>query len=507
MSKSQNQPANSRRQAAVFLDRDGTIIEDRGHLADPADIVFFPETFEALSALQKHFRLFIVTNQSGVAKGLLSMDAVQRVNRHVLTVLRDRGIEITDIYICPHQRQDNCMCIKPNPFFPEKAASEHGIDLRRSFSIGDHPCDAQLALQCGGQGLYLLTGHGSKHLDEVPLDVPVLPNIRAAAEWILSGCHAAQATDKTRNISRAADIIRRGGLAAFPTETVYGLGADALNVQAVARIYEVKKRPTFDPLIIHIAACTQLKELVTQLPQEAQRLIDAFWPGPLTIVLPKSEIVPDLVTAGLPTAAIRMPAHPDAREMIEKAGCPVAAPSANLFGSVSPTCAEHVRQQLGQSVDFILDGGLCRVGIESTIVTFAEPRPVLLRPGGITLEQIEAVIGPVTIADRSDHRPLSPGRLERHYAPRTPLRIVESLNQICPGMRVGLLSLGPTEHVGCAAVEVLSLTGSLSEAAANLFAAMRRLDEANLDLIVTTGAPNHGLGRAINDRLYRAGQK
>ncbi len=308
-------------------------------------------------------------------------------------------------------------------------------------------------------------------------------------------------------IRQAAGVIRRGGLVAFPTETVYGLGAHALDTQAVARIYEVKQRPHFDPLIVHIAEYQQVGDLVTEFPQASQRLIDVFWPGPLTVILPKSQSVPDLVTAGMPTVAIRMPSHPVAQDLIKEANCPFAAPSANLFGTISPTCAAHVRRQLGRSIDFILDGGPCSVGIESTIVSFVGPHPVVLRMGGIAVEQIEAVIGRVEVASPSDHRPLSPGRLVRHYAPRTPLRLADKISCLPQGMRVGLLSLGPTEMEGFAAVEILSQPGNLAEAAANLFAAMQRLDEAGLDLIIAIEVPNQGLGRAINDRLYRAAQK
>ncbi len=503
----QQSDKNSRCRAAVFLDRDGTLIEDRGHLADPSEVVFFPDTFAALASLQKRFRLFMVTNQSGVAKGELDMDAVQRVNHYITAVLHDKGIRITDTYVCPHRREDNCACIKPNGFFLEKAAADHGIDLERSFSVGDHPCDVQLAARAGGEGIYLLTGHGQKHRHELAPGVTVLPDIKSAAAWILAREQTRTMPSPTQAVRQAAGIIRRGGLVAFPTETVYGLGANALDVNAVARIYEVKQRPHFDPLIVHIADYQHAEELVTEFPPEARQLTDTFWPGPVTVILPKSNAVPDLVTAGLPTVAIRMPSHPTALGLIQEARRPIAAPSANLFGTISPTCAEHVRRQLGRAVDFILDGGPCSVGIESTIVSFGGPRPVVLRPGGIAVEQIEAVLGDVEVASPADHRPLSPGRLQRHYAPRTPLRLVDAVTDPPRGMRVGLLSFGPAQTDGFAAVEILSRTASLTEAAANLFAAMRRLDEAGLDLMIAAEVPDHGVGRAINDRLCRAAQK
>ncbi|MBM4103144.1 MAG: threonylcarbamoyl-AMP synthase [Planctomycetes bacterium] len=493
------------KKAAVFLDRDGTIIEDQGHLQDPSEVVFFPETFEALQKLQKDYRLFIVTNQSGIAKGIISPDDVEKVNNHIMASLRERGIDIADIYVCPHKREDGCECIKPNPFFLKKAAAIHNIDLNRSFAIGDHPCDVELARGVGGQGVYILTGHGKRHKKELSHKVTVLPNIKAAADWIICKANTNLLHKAPSKIKQAVKLIREGGIVAFPTETVYGLGADALNQKAVARIFEIKKRPSFDPLIVHVATLQQMKQLVEDFPAKARQLTEQCWPGPLTIVLPKSEIVPDIVTAGLSTVAIRMPSHPMALELIRQADTPIAAPSANLFGSVSPTCAEHVREQLGKNVKFILDGGRCSVGVESTIISFAIDPPVVLRPGGITVEQIESVIGPLDIADLMDSRPLSPGRLPRHYAPGTPV-VLHSKVRVSPeNKRIGLLSLQPPrERKGFAAIETLSETGDLVEAATNLFAAMRRLDALGLDMIFAVTVPNKGVGRAINDRLCRA---
>ncbi len=507
MDKSQLKPMSKHFRRAIFLDRDGTLIEDRGHLAKPEEVVFFPDTFEALRALQKRFRLFIVTNQSGVAEGRITIDEVNRVNQHITDILRKNKIEIDDVYVCPHSREDKCLCRKPAGFFLEQAAAKHRINLQHSFSIGDHPCDVQLAVRVGGRGVYILTGHGDKHLNELAPEVKILPNIKSVADWILSTELIQDTPSQTADICHAAEIIRAGGLVAFPTETVYGLGANALNTKAVARIYEVKRRPHFDPLIVHIAEYQQADELVTEFPQKARELTDLFWPGPLTVIVPKSQSVPDLVTAGMPTVAIRIPSHPTALRLLKEAKCPVAAPSANLFGTISPTSAEHIRRQLGQHIDFILDGGACSVGIESTIVSFVGSRPIVLRPGGITIEQIEAVIGSVDVASFSDHRSLSPGRLERHYAPRTPLRLVDRITSIPKQMRVGLMSLEPINLEGLAAVEVLSQSADIAEAAANLFAAMRRLDEAGLELIIAVEVPNQGIGRAINDRLYRAAKK
>ncbi len=309
-------------------------------------------------------------------------------------------------------------------------------------------------------------------------------------------------------IQKAAEIIQEGGLVAFPTETVYGLGADALNPYAVARIFEVKNRPQFDPLIVHVADMRQAEILALKFPEKALRLIEKFWPGPLTVVLQKAAIVPDIVTSSLPTVAIRVPNHPMALELIRESGRPIAAPSANPFGGVSPTTAEHVRQSLGGKIDMILDGGPCLVGVESTVISFVGKEPVLLRPGGVSLEEIQAIIGKVEIHTSAVDKPLAPGQLDHHYAPRTPLILDDSLESLPEGKKIGLLAFQkPKTSYTFAAIEILSEKGDLKEAAANLFAALRRLDEKNLDLIVAHPVPHAGLGRAINDRLYKASRK
>jgi len=312
-----------------------------------------------------------------------------------------------------------------------------------------------------------------------------------------------------RTIQRAAEIIKRGGIVAFPTETVYGLGADAFNPLAVARVFEVKKRPSFDPLIVHVADPANVKKLAKEISSDAKKLTERFWPGPLTIVLLKEENIPDIVTAGLPSVAIRMPNHPMALALIEESKCPIAAPSANLFGYLSPTTAEHVRDQLGDQVDLILDGGPCPVGVESTIVSFLEEEPMLLRPGGVSLEEIESVIGEVGTSPSED-RPTAPGMLPKHYAPRTPIILdwSEKSIDLYKDKNIGLLVFQePVNNLKLRPMEILSKRGDLREAAANLFAAIRRLDALNLDLIVATPIPEVGLGRAIVDRLRHAASK
>jgi len=306
-------------------------------------------------------------------------------------------------------------------------------------------------------------------------------------------------------IREAAEIIRRGGVGAFPTETVYGLGADVFNAGAVARIFDIKGRPHFDPLIVHVSDFEFADKLCSTIPVLAEKLMRKFWPGALTLVLPKKDIVPDIVTAGLPTVAIRMPNHSVAIELIRCSGTAIAAPSANPFGYLSPATALHVAAQLGDKVDFILDAGACSIGIESTILDLSTDIPTLLRPGGITLEEIEQVIGPIALHRGSGReKPKSPGQLSQHYSPRTPIRLLDGL-PLNPDEKKGLLSFKSLPNQGIFEMtEVLSLSGDLREAAINLFSCLHRLDHAGLDRIYVEPVPELGLGQAIMDRLRRA---
>ena len=310
-------------------------------------------------------------------------------------------------------------------------------------------------------------------------------------------------------VSIAAGALLRGELVAFATETVYGLGGVALWPKSVARIFEAKGRPTFDPLIVHVPDLIAVRELVTEFPPLAERLAREFWPGPLTMVLPKAACIPDLVTSGLNSVAIRIPSHPLALELLRQVGLPIAAPSANLFGRVSPTTAAHVADQLGDRIEWILNGGPCEVGVESTVLVIpASGPPTLLRPGGVTLEALERVIGAVGMpaADTSSMQQaqLAPGGLPQHYAPVTPV-FIGSLPDEPPFGRWGALAFrqcpSPEQYT---AIEILSPSGNLAHAAAALFAALRRLDAQHLDGILAERFPEAGLGRAINDRLQRA---
>ncbi|HKV15416.1 MAG TPA: L-threonylcarbamoyladenylate synthase [Reyranella sp.] len=305
-------------------------------------------------------------------------------------------------------------------------------------------------------------------------------------------------------IEEAAELLRNGGLVAFPTETVYGLGGDATSERAVAAIFEAKGRPRFNPLIAHVLGVADARHFV-QWNDQAEKLAAKFWPGPLTFVLPRAErsAVALLATAGLDTVAIRAPSHPVAQALIRAAALPLAAPSANRSGAVSPTRAEHVAESLGERVPLILDGGPCLVGVESTVLDLTGATPVLLRPGGATHEAIEAVVGPIALSDvlpTGNSARSSPGQLKSHYAPSRPVR----LEATTVSADEGLLAFGPRPPAGAMLTCNLSPTGDLAEAAANLFSQMRSLDRPGIGRIAVMPIPQTGLGLAINDRLRRA---
>jgi L-threonylcarbamoyladenylate synthase len=305
------------------------------------------------------------------------------------------------------------------------------------------------------------------------------------------------------DIERAARALRAGRLVAFPTETVYGLGAVATNDRAVAAIFAAKGRPRFNPLIVHVTDAAAARALV-RWNDTAKRLASHFWPGALTLVLPRAEGCPLslLVSAGGDTVGLRAPAHPVAQALLAATVLPVAAPSANLAGRVSPTTADHVEDALGDQIDLILDGGPCPIGVESTVLDLTGDPPRLLRPGGVTREALEAVVGPLAgPAPTSDtDRPRSPGQLASHYAPARPLR----LDAIAVSADEALLAFGPHPLAGAARTLNLSPKGDLAEAAANLFAMLRALDRPELRAIAVMPVPDRGLGEAICDRLRRA---
>jgi L-threonylcarbamoyladenylate synthase len=310
--------------------------------------------------------------------------------------------------------------------------------------------------------------------------------------------------------ARAVALLREGNVVALPTETVYGLAADALNAAAVAKIFDAKDRPRFDPLIIHLpdrAWLEKVADLASPGREMVLGLAGAFWPGPFTLVLPKRDLVPDIVTAGLESVAVRISAHPVFAELIRAFGSPLAAPSANRFGRISPTAAAHVLEELDGRIPLIVDGGSTQHGLESTIVAPRNGRIEVLRRGPITEERL-AEFGEVVIVETS-HHPEAPGQLASHYAPKTPLILVDDADAFVPatGQRCGLLSWGTSAAARFAEVRRLSERQDLAEAAANLFRYLRELDNLDLDLIVAERLPEEALGSAINDRLRRAASR
>ena len=309
-----------------------------------------------------------------------------------------------------------------------------------------------------------------------------------------------------RDLAFAKKVLSEGGLVAIPTETVYGLAANAFEEKAVAKIFKVKNRPTFNPLILHTDSLEKVRKFTDSFPELAEKLANAFWPGPLTLLLPKNEQVPDLTNAGLDTVAIRIPKHPLTLELLASLDFPLAAPSANPFGYISPTSAKHVEDQLGGEIEYVLDGGECELGLESTIISVLEGEVYLHRLGGLTIEEISEVVErDVHVQVNSSSNPKAPGMLKSHYSPSVPLILdeVEDLLTLHQGKKIGVLSFSKNYD----AVEynfVLSEKGDFAEAAENLYKALRVLDKMDLDLIIAEPLPNVSLGRAINDRLKRA---
>jgi L-threonylcarbamoyladenylate synthase len=313
-----------------------------------------------------------------------------------------------------------------------------------------------------------------------------------------------QLMSTSEQIAIAAQHIREGKLVAFPTETVYGLGANALDARAVARIFELKERPAFDPLIVHIANISDIGKLTSVKDERVYKLADKFWPGPLTMILPKSNLIPDIVTSGLGTVGIRMPDHPVAKELILLSGCPIAAPSANKFGQLSPTKAGHVSKQL-PDVDFLLDGGQSRVGIESTIIRLNDLGFEILRHGFITREEIETILPYHEVSTEEQNNIVSPGMLKSHYSPEKPIYLANNIDlKKIDKSKAGLLSFGGNDSEGFKITEILAPDHNLSTAAVNLFAAIHRLEESDIDFIVAETVPETGIGIAIMDKLRKA---
>lgn len=312
----------------------------------------------------------------------------------------------------------------------------------------------------------------------------------------------------SKDIKKAIAILSAEKLVAIPTETVYGLAGNIFSENAIKSIFETKKRPFFNPLIVHIPSIENLKDIASHVPPKAQKLAETFWPGSMTLVLKKQANIPNLVTAGKDTVAIRVPNHPVTLELLKQLPFPLAAPSANPFGSISPTCAEHVATYFENDIEQVLDGGACRNGIESTIIGFDNDEPVVYRLGSLALEAIENVVGPVTLKNKKENKPDAPGMLAKHYAPNTKTvltdtiaREIESHN----GKRIGVLSFKTRyEDTRITYQLILSEKGDMAEAMSKLYASMHHLDHQNLDVIIAERLPDFGLGKSINDRLQRA---
>lgn len=315
----------------------------------------------------------------------------------------------------------------------------------------------------------------------------------------------------TTDLELVINSLKRGEIVSIPTETVYGLAGNALKEESVDLIFNLKKRPAFNPLIVHIPDVNFLDRVAENIPDPAKLLANHFWPGPLTLILKKKASIPNRVTAGKDTVAVRVPNHPLTLELLKKLPFPLAAPSANPFGSISPTLAIHVYKYFGDKIPFILDGGSCKSGLESTIIGFENETPVLYRHGALALEKIKEVIGPVKELIKNDQNPQAPGMLSKHYAPQTETirseNILETIANF-PNKKIGVLSFQKIElSEEITHQEILSEKGHLEEAARNLYAALHRLDQLQLELIVVPYFPNDGLGKTINDRLQRAIQK
>lgn len=315
----------------------------------------------------------------------------------------------------------------------------------------------------------------------------------------------------SKNIQRAIDILNHEELVAIPTETVYGLAGNIYSKKAVSKIFEMKNRPLFNPLIVHIHTINQLDELASYIPPKARLLASTFWPGALTLVLKKKMLVPDIITAGKDSVAIRMPSHPLTLALLKQLSFPLAAPSANPFGCISPTKAIHVEEYFGDKLQMVLDGGDCKNGIESTIIGFENDEPVVYRLGAISIEDIEDVIGKIEIKNKTEISPDAPGMLLRHYAPATTTHLetdVEEFIKLHPNKKIGLLLFSKEVNApGIIHQEILSKNADFKEAAANLYAALHLLDKLHLDMIIAEKLPDIGLGKSINDRLERATKK
>ena len=315
-------------------------------------------------------------------------------------------------------------------------------------------------------------------------------------------------TQISSDISKAIELLNKEEVVAIPTETVYGLAGNIYSEKAIRKIFEVKQRPLFNPLIVHIPSIDHLEKIVREFPVKAQKLAEAFWPGSLTLILPKRLNIPEIVTGGKDTVGVRIPNHPVTLSLLKQLSFPLAAPSANPYNRISPTSSDHVKAYFENTLSMVLEGGECKNGIESTIIGFENNEAILYRLGGISVEDIEKIIGKIQIRNKSDTTPNAPGMLAKHYAPKTKMFLLDDLDKFIENnksKKIGILKF--KENLNTASVEhieILSKSGDLKEAASKLYSTLHKLDSLNLDLIVAERFPDVGLGKSINDRLERA---
>ncbi len=312
----------------------------------------------------------------------------------------------------------------------------------------------------------------------------------------------------TKNIQKVAKELNDGHVVAIPTETVYGLAASIYNENAIEAIFKIKERPNNNPLIVHIKSIDQLTDVAIDIPESALKLANHFWPGPLTLILKKQDKISNLITAGKNTVAVRVPDHPITHELLKHIDYPIAAPSANPFGSISPTCSKHVLDYFNNKINLILEGGICTKGIESTIIGFQNETPVLFRHGALPINRIEKIIGPIKIKTNNNHTPDAPGMFSKHYAPKTKSYLVDNVTEqlkLINSKKIGILNFKNAIQIDKNNIQyILSPTGNYDEAAKNLYNYLHKLDKSNLDLILIEKLPNVNLGKSINDRLLRA---
>jgi L-threonylcarbamoyladenylate synthase len=315
-------------------------------------------------------------------------------------------------------------------------------------------------------------------------------------------------TQISSDISKAIELLNKEDVVAIPTETVYGLAGNIYSEKAIRKIFQVKQRPLFNPLIVHIPSIDHLEKIAREFPVKAQKLAEAFWPGSLTLILPKRLNIPEIVTGGKDTVGVRIPNHPVTLSLLKQLSFPLAAPSANPYNRISPTSSDHVKAYFENTLSMVLEGGECKNGIESTIIGFENNEAILYRLGGISVEDIEKIIGKIQIRNKSDTTPNAPGMLAKHYAPKTKMFLLDDLDKFIENnksKKIGILKF--KENLNTASVEhieILSKSGDLKEAASKLYSTLHKLDSLNLDLIVAERFPDVGLGKSINDRLERA---